>query len=1404
MRHHALTAALAVLFAVNTGHDPCSTAYGAEYPLISRSMNWEPYQYDASTVSLYHLDEKAAPRDEPSMEEDEEDGLLPDIEGGGGRKATGSPGNTAANSNPGGNAARLVGDCEFVESGRFGGGLRFSGGNGILVGSGVGRVNSRTFEFWLRLDELPSEPATLVHFFIDPKNLAGRQDGPFPPANFRLQPDGSLLVQFQGESLPPTDYRCVAGKWVHLAVSWSVDWPHQETIYVLVNGKRVMRHKLKRHIGKECMLGAFALGNDPTGKSGFKGLVDEVRFSSVVRSFYENELDWPAPEQKFSSPNGQPFFRDSEDLVLHVDFNKTVEPRVATVEVRAPDLAVTDTEEDLDPARYRRMYPDGVEGRGYLLGDKTEPLEFVGRELLLTEQGTLSFWMRPLMWDNYTRDYRLDRIQPTYVNILSVFGDLAEGSFQRKFRKSGWLMGLNIRLHMEESVTDPVNLAPGKWTHLALTWEGNQFTDYVNGARRPNGGAWTVSMDLRAPDDDKWPYKQHEQFWLEAKPASIAFNRPRYEPKSPVPHTIIDDFRIYRRPLSPSEIANLAALYDTRRELKSLPDADMAMTYNGVKGEVKADLIPLIKNYPEAVSATVRVTKGGESDPVGVGSFKFDERKQGGTTVKTPPLEFASYRVVAQIEDGDGKVVGEVTDTFTRKPPPWWKSRAGISDKVMPEWTPMEAEGNVISVWGRKIHLAPSGLPEKVISAGEDILAGPVSLAVALAGKQIPLEPGAGMPEIVSAKEVRVDARGSLRASDFVVAAESYTEFDGMMWFDVTISPLDGKAPKLDSLAVRIPYRDRNSILVHWWSGNRNFRDPKNVHIGEIPRDEGVVFRSNDTEVLNPLPRLRGSFVPYVMLTGDHRGMAWFAENDRGWTQSTETPAVLIEREGDTVSLVLNVISSVIELTGPRSFAFGLHPTPVKPLEKYWRRRAPGYTNIMPDTFCGNNLKGRKGPTAFAIYPEDDWDAVNRRINGEGLTKGAAGLKGLWEQQLKRFEELGREPLPVELQVPGLYWDLQWSGPHPEHTREWAETWGLGHDDYQHYTPEFIDFASWAWNDWVTKTNKFVRGAYMDDCWGSDQHTYPGPVSYKLPDGHVQPGFQFRGWRERIKRMRQIMWDNGLVPYLTTHTTHTFYIPYHSFFDLICDGEDKYCAPPSQRDFIDSWSLARMRFMNTRKWGLMTTWLGFHGNSLDPDKHPAWYFRGTRAYTGFMAAHDILWGFDAKALKEFGFGELDNEFVPYWDLQGLAEHDHEHLTISAWKRPGKCLVILLNRGEDRLEARVKLNPEAMGLGKRDVNEVAIRDVDPTLLTYFKIDLTTMETPKEIAVSETGDVDLGALTEEEDEDDVTKENDPEKLPIEERKAKDPDGRSAWADGVLSCPVRRHDYRLFQFSIPEEKE
>jgi len=1358
-----------------------STIAAADYARLSRTCYWLPHEFDVQTLGLFHLDEANA-----GTATGDVDAMFDDLDTEADDALTGPGSHTknsrsVANAGSVGAAGVLLGKAKSIPNGRFSGGVQLNGG--CLSVSNLGQSKGfLSAELWLKLDALPDEARTLMDLGSTRRK---------PECQLLISTNGQLQLQWFDKRIDWPNASIKAGEWTHISLGLSSGWPTGNAVYLFINGHQAARVETTstQVVSAIREVNAAWFGGSRRGVNGLQGLIDEVRISRTFRQYHTYEIDRWQPTQQKAQTLAPPFVRAKQDLIFHLPFNGTTRPAISAPGTNHKPITLSEADIDFNPGKVERTFPWGVQGRGAGLGGGGLRPQYEATGNILPQQGTVAFWMRPVDWDNFTRDNRFDTVRPTSIGLFQLDARTVPGSHEAVYRKVGPLLQFTINQHLSDSAENPPKLHPGTWTHVAVTWEGVNRTYYVNGRRRNPQGAFEAAIEIRTASDP-YPYKKRNaRWWLECKPVTLRFTENRYHDKAywkehggTKPRTVLDDFRIYRRPLAPSEISNLFALYAPDQELKDLPAADMQMHWNGVSGTIRAHVTPLGRDFEEVQSATVRVTRKGSTEPVGEATMSFDSDKRGEITVRTPPLSFNEYSVTTRLLDAAGKARGSVSESFERTPPPWWRNRLGISEKVMPPWTPVAGKDNILSVWGRDIHYASSGLPEQIVSRGRDVLGGPIHIDATVNGQPVVFT-RAESPEVRVVSDVRGEVRGQLRATGFTVQIESYLEFDGMMWFTVTLAPDAGATPVIDRLVLTMPRTESSARYIHWWSGPRNFRDPKHVHIGELPGDAGTVFRSNDAERVNLVKTQRGSFIPYLMLTGDERGMAWFSENDRGWTPNSDVPAVSVERTDKAVSLVLNIVSKPITLKKPRQFSFGLHPTPVRPLDPQWRQY-PHYTNVFPDTFTGNNLKGRKGPSTFYLYPEDSWDAVKRRIDGEGLTKGAAGLKGLYEKQLKQLAEQGiTNPLAQSLTVPGLYWDMQWNGipPSLKHTREWTETWAV---NYQSYTPEFVDFCSWAWNDWIVKTNKFVRGAYIDDCWGAPQTLPTGPTTYRLPDGHVQPGFQFLGPRERFKRMRQISLDHNLLPRITAHTTHTFFVPYHSFFDLILDGEDYYSSPPAQTDFLDHWPLERLRFMHNAKWGQVTTWLGWHGNSLQIDRWPAWTFRQQRAYEAGMAMHDIMWPFDSDVIKTFGLKSAETVFIPYWEDAGLSEHDHKHLKISAWKRPGRCLVLLVNVGDKRLDASVRLSPEVMGFDSADGTALRIKQRDSTLLTYFKEDNTTTGRPN--LKPQNNDADVFSLEEK-----------PEDVPLDERKANDPDGKFKWHNNTLTCPVRRHDYRLFEF-------
>jgi len=1337
-----------------------SAASFAEEARLPRSVCWEPYAPDGTTTVLCHFDG----RGDATIETLLDDALDETLDATDARLTTDAPSKagsatrTAANDVRGeGGPVPLLGGCEEVAGeGRFGGGLRLNGKDGRLGAAGPPGPEGWTLEAWFKPARLPEQHATLLEMTFN------------KPLRVTLGGDGSLAVEWLGrpaEEVPGV--RVVAGKWFHLALVWQPTARHVTTVtraemQLVIDGRIVHSSGDQPKAAFERIISqSAAIGNDGGGTSGFDGWLDELRISSQARKFYEIDLDWVDAEGTRPATPGQPFFRDQESLLFRAAFDDTLaptdNPRAATLAAGIPADAVALAKDGKGQAF---EFAAGVAKQSLLLKPGEKGVQYEGVPVP-ADQGTIAFWIRPRDWDNSRLWNPFAKFTQEFAPVFTLEQD------GKKVLGFTWIKTPN-----NEAYSNPVDFNPGRWQHVVLTWlDGRMSRVYLNGKPWSHRGTAEWHFDRKA--------------WDPAKPVSLVLPT--------VKHAVyLDDFRVYDRPLAPTEAANVAALPDRRVELRPLQDYDFIKDVNGVFGTAKVILWPLFKDAARVRSATLTFAPAGAGDVLGTARVEAAAGKPFVMEVRTKPFDFGDYTLTVASFDEADKELGSFVIPHTRMQPPWWKSKAGISDKVMPDWEPVvidvdggSAKGDdsaaaVVGIILRQIHLAASALPAKIVSAGEDILTGPVELTATVDGKEVSFVPVAGSFQAETKGEVRADFSGESRAGGVTASTRGSIEFDGFMWFEVTLT---GKP--LSKLQLRIPYAGDAAKLLHAWGGNSWFRDPMNVRIMELPRSTGTVFSSLDKKRIRTADGLRGSFMPYAFLTGDRRGMAWFAENDRGWTQSTETPAVAIERtsEGDVV-LVLNVISERADLTTPRTFAFGLHPTPVKRLDPTWR--GWNWWTVSPDSFSGFGMKGEnRAATQFNRFPES-WELAQTRFDG-AKSWGAEGKQ------------------PIATRVRGIYYDLRGIGSPPPDAAEWwgdwyGYGWGQGGDTLR-YTPECVDFTAYYHDEWVRRG--LAYGIYMDDAWNSPQKVVPGPVAYRLADGHVQPGFEWRGTRESLKRMRQIYYDRGLTPHMCVHLTHTQYPMWLSFFDEMYDGEDHDLRPAGHpTDFMDYWTPVRLRFHNSQKFGVAPYFHGWAGMNMKAvmGKMPTWMFQQGRAYAGALMAHDLGWLSESmpaavgsetweKWVRPNMLARPENILVPYWDPRPVAPQSPEGLYVTAWKRDGWCCVVVANWNKDRVEAELPLDLEAMGFAGVKPEAVVIRDVDASLLSYFDDDVTKLEKPKPVLDDPLAEV-------PEDLEDFNLEAPPTPA---ERKAADPDGTFSWKDGVLRAAVRPHDFRMFEFKV-----
>jgi len=284
-----------------------------------------------------------------------------------------------------------------------------------------------------------------------------------------------------------------------------------------------------------------------------------------------------------------------------------------------------------------------------------------------------------------------------------------------------------------------------------------------------------------------------------------------------------------------------------------------------------------------------------------------------------------------------------------------------FADRVLPPWTPVEADGSTVRVWNRALEFGDAPVPAAIESAGEPLLAAPVSLRVVADGETLAWSADEAPP----AEPTRWSRSSGGSAGGVVAAATTTVEFDGLVRVDLELRP-EG-ARRIDALVLRLPLRREAARLeTHHVLGAEAVRSPRwDLH--DSPERQwwaGAV----------PEEGLRFAFTPQVWLGGVERGLAWLCETPAGWSPVGAPDAIRVEPGEASTDLVVRFVSEPVALDGPVTYTFALMATPVKP----WRQDLAN-TRIVhsaagnPDTFVERFMT----PGAWAA------DGVTGRLRGD-------------------------------------------------------------------------------------------------------------------------------------------------------------------------------------------------------------------------------------------------------------------------------------------------------------------------------------------------------------------------------------------------------------------------------------
>ena len=631
--------------------------------------------------------------------------------------------------------------------------------------------------------------------------------------------------------------------------------------------------------------------------------------------------------------------------------------------------------------------------------------------------------------------------------------------------------------------------------------------------------------------------------------------------------------------------------------------------------------------------------------------------------IALPNLKAGDYKARLESFGADGKMVLERDQPFSKLDNTaysWWNTKAGNIEKVIAPWTPVQLDGAKTSMWGRQMRTGVAGLPVQINTRDKNLLSAPAYLEATLP----------------NGKKVRAPQRAVLKATSQLAGVTVETlvlvEFDGLYQVEMKIEP--GKMTPINNLKLVIPLNSDVAKYIHSCGEGIRY----GYYYGDL--DQTKIGRIWDSTQVDSQPMAVGSFIPYLWIGNPDGGLCWFADSDQGWTPDNKTPAIEVRRDSkNSTDLVLNLVSSAQTLDKPRNIKFGLQATPVKPLREGWRMDSWWTGDTFQDWA---QVQPKGGNLIFSSIPFT-LDAAKTKAMVEARHKQSAafviGTEDSRANAVPYFEHINMGHFKPEIAYFEPHWKTNVSR-------------GLAYDK------SLRDFVIANLSEWAKTTG--IDGFYVDNVYPIADDNLAAGRGYVLPDGRVQPTYLMFDTRRYFLRMRAAFAEQGKTGKIVLHMTNNMIIPWIGAADIALDGEDKVLFPENDKDFMDVWPLERLRADWHGQWGVAVNFLQEYQGQWEPKR----LAEAMRAYTGMMLLFDVLPSSNSNGLNQpawigrarFGVGDADVSFVPYWKAGGLTATAPD-VKLAVWKKPGKVLIAVVNRGE-KTDATVKIDAAKLGLG----------------------------------------------------------------------------------------------------------
>lgn len=699
------------------------------------------------------------------------------------------------------------------------------------------------------------------------------------------------------------------------------------------------------------------------------------------------------------------------------------------------------------------------------------------------------------------------------------------------------------------------------------------------------------------------------------------------------------------------------------------------------KGVIEVNLdIAGLADCPKSPAASIAFFKSGTTEKVAeFQSSPFDEKKRSFTPVPIDRIPVGSYDVLVKIFK-ENTVVAEARTRFDRRDEPWLGNTVGITDQVVPPWTPIEVTGKTMKCWGREVSFNNTLFPSQIITRQAEILATPIRLEAVVSGK--PIGWNKTTLDIIKQTPARVDFTTSAISENMRVENEAYLEEDGMFFFKVHLIPLVTKV-KLDRLTLVIPLKNENAIFFDR-PDLPVYRQPLKERAGRLPKGTGSIWNS--------------SFNEYLWVGDYDRGLSWFAEENTAWNISDSTRVLELIRTGNTVELQIHFADAPMVISAPHTITFGLHPTPVKPLPKGWR-----LWNMDAQIGAGPNVAWSfPHTTKYFGYPEAPDPVFIKYYTDENRKRGRIVVPYM-------------HPVRIGANSPEWqYYGRDWAMPGVDSGRESPDViqFSDAHMGVCPGAPAFRDWMAWKNKQYLETTG--YSGLYYD-------HSTPFPCSAQNHE-HKPGAVPILAYREHYRRLYTLAKEIDPNNVIATHVSFGMVMPVESFADITIPGEelsyiintkpetvtdDLLDITDFDLDYYLAWYMGR-------QYGLVPVFLA---GASSKGRHHSGYQLLTDSIGSWRSDLPLI-----QVYQDLGMDADDVEFLPFWSNNkiiqarfanapdGITGEKYPQPLVSAYRRPDKFIMFaVVNLTKAKQRVGVRFDAKALGL---NLSEYALVDAYP--------------------------------------------------------------------------------------------